>query len=112
MSFLLPWLVVTILLVAMAAGILYVLAVKRRSPQQWRKHVVSHAQSFSQTPLRFKESSVMTETVSLHDMLNARTEIGDAYYDPSSLPGYQRLASATDRIDQTVAERRSKEHTQ
>lgn len=108
-SFLVPWLGTTLLMVVIAIGVLAALALTRRTRGDWRQHVKEHRDAFSQTSLTSPDETVPPETVSLRGMLNARTEVGDAYFNPDRLPGFERLEDATDRIEKRIAERRSKE---
>lgn len=103
------WLIATLVLVVVAVGVVYGLAVSRRSPHDWQQHVKEQRESFSETPLSTPSDSVTPQTVSLHGMLHARIEEGNAYYNPTGLPGFDRLEGATERIEQRLAEQRSKE---
>lgn len=109
-SVIIPWIIATILLVGVAVGVVYMLAVSRRTPHDWQQHVKDQSQSFGQTPLSAPSDSVTPQTVSLHGMLHARIEEGNAYYNPTSLPGFERLEGATERIEQRIADQRSKEN--
>lgn len=107
--FVLPWLLATLALVALAVGVVYFLAVSRRSPADWQSHVREHRAAFGQTDMAAPEESIQLETVSLQSMLSARSESGDAYFNPQNIPGFQRIEQTTDRIEKRIAERRSKE---
>ncbi len=99
------WLFATLILVALAVGIVYMLAVSRRSPQDWQQHVKEQSETFADTPITRSSEVVEPRTVSLEGMLDARSEKGSAYYDPTRLPGYTHLEDATDRIEQRFKEK-------
>lgn len=99
------WLIATLLLVAVAVGIVYFLAVSRRSPHEWQTHVKEQSESFADTSVTRPLDTVEPQNVSLLHMLDARVENGNAYYDPTAFPGYSRLEDATDRIEQRFKEK-------
>lgn len=109
LSIVIPLFLGTLVLVSLAVGVIYALAISRRTPEDWQQHVKDHRDSFVETPLGPPLDAVEPQTVSLSGMLNARTEVGNAYYNPQAIPGFDRIEEATGRIEQRIAEQRSKE---
>lgn len=109
LSIILPWFIGTVIFVAIALAVVYFLAVSRRTPTDWQQHVKEHREAFSQTSLKPSDDPVAPRAVSLAGMLEARTEVGDGYYNPQHLPGFDRIETATERIEQRIAEQRTKD---
>lgn len=105
LSLLLPWLGATTVFVALAVGVVYALAVSRRNPRDWQTHVKEQSHAIVDAHPVSEDDAVCPRTVSLQGMLEARTEEGDAYFNPQRLPGYDRLSDATDRIEQRFKEK-------
>ncbi|QWW18831.1 hypothetical protein I6B53_06645 [Schaalia sp. 19OD2882] len=98
--------VLLLVLVALALGMLAVLALSRRSAADWRTivrenvdHVADRAQHSSVSDL---------ERESLEDALGLNPSAESAYFDPTTLPGYDRLEAVTVRIHRAGMELRSR----
>lgn len=101
-------LVVTIVLVlVVSGGVVAVLALSRRSANEWKGVIKRESEEFAvevttnhSLPKRASQSPdgpVMPRTASLHSLLQD-ADSSSAYFDADRLPGIERLETVTDRV--------------
>ena len=97
-------LVVTVILViVVAAGVVAVLALSRRSADDWKGVIKREREEITQDvrthslPKRASDGPVVPRTASL-DALLSTADSSSAYFDADRLPGVDRLENVTGRV--------------
>ena len=105
-------LVVTIVLVlVVAGGVVAVLALSRRSADEWKgvikresEEIADEVKTHHSLPKRASSSPdgpVVPRTASLHSLLQS-ADSKSAYFDADRLPGIDRLETVTDRVSERL----------
>lgn len=91
----------TIVLVLVAIGVIIGVAIARRPADQWQSHLRTQTTQWSRMEEQGEDlGGVTPQDVSLDDMIDARATEGSAYVEAETLPGYDRLETAAERIDE------------
>ena len=89
-----------VVVLVLAVGVIVALAVARRPADQWRTHLRNQPAEWTELEDEgVALDDVDPQQVSLDDMLSSGERAGSGYIDPVTLPGYDHLESAAERIE-------------
>lgn len=95
-----------VVVLVVAVGVIVALAVTRRPADQWRTHLRNQPAEWTELEDEgVALDDVDPRQVSLGDMLASGERSGSGYIDPVTLPGYDHLESAAERIEGLPAPR-------
>lgn len=102
-SSLLAMLFVPLVFLLLALGAIVGFALMRRNAQEWRERASTFGDTIGLSGLR---TSVTPQSTTMSDLFDSNAEVGSAYLDATTLPGYDRLEVAAQRVEATYREAR------
>lgn len=92
----------TLVVVALAGGVLASLALSRRGAQSWQSLWKDQSRRWADPARTDEDADIDPQRVSLDTMLRSNGRDGSAYVDATDLPGYERLEDAAVRVEEAA----------